>query len=201
MSLFTFKKTTKIGVYGFTLVELMVTITIVVLVTGIVLLQYSAFNSSVLLTSQAYKTAFDLREAQSLAVSVRGQEGRFQYDYGLYFDADLPNEYILFQNTYTGPGEAVPAYTKGQDLVVGPSLFTDPRFHITDICTTASGNESCNRNSVTVTFKRPDFEAQFRSGTSNATNVINARIIFSPITDDTKERSVRISSTGQISVD
>jgi prepilin-type N-terminal cleavage/methylation domain-containing protein len=58
---------------GFTLIELMVTITIVVLVTGIVLVQYSSFNSSVLLTSQAYQLAFDLREAQSLAISVRGQ--------------------------------------------------------------------------------------------------------------------------------
>ena len=82
---------------GFTLIELMITITIVTLVTGIVMANYSSFNSVVLLKSQAYELALDLRSAQVYGVSVGGTTNSFRGAYGIYFDVANGN-----QNQYHG---------------------------------------------------------------------------------------------------
>jgi prepilin-type N-terminal cleavage/methylation domain-containing protein len=184
---------------GFTLIELMITITIVVLVTGLIMVQYSSFNNSVLLTDQAYLTAFDIREAQSLAVSVRGQGAQFREEYGLYFNksAGSNNKYILFQDR----GTAVPAqynYNADPDLdeAVGIPYKVDPRFTITDICGTVGSIETCNKTSVSISFKRPNFDAVFAMPGLNPESV---RIQFKPL-NGAITRSVVVYKTGQVSV-
>jgi len=198
--------------HGFTIVELMVTITIVVLVTGLIMIQYSSFNSSVLLTSQAYLTAFDLREAQSLAVSVRGQGSQFREEYGIFFDVtgSTPNEYILFQDDDARGVHNPARYNVGE--AVGVPYKVDPRFTIVNMCATNSSSRTCYvddpntageavsaaLHDLAVSFKRPDFDADFYS--SGKTNIQSAEIKLStqnsPII-----RTVTIYNTGQISVD
>jgi type II secretory pathway pseudopilin PulG len=178
---------------GFTVIELMVTITIVVLVTGIVLVQYSSFNSSVLLTSQAYLTAFDLRETQSLAVSVRGQGQSFREEYGLYFNLGQNNQYILFQDN----GTTKPAVYDPGEEIAAPNIV-DPRFIIADICVTAGGAQTCGIQDLSITFKRPDFDAVFGRSTG-VTNITQAEILFTP-QNGSGSRTVLITQAGQISV-
>ncbi len=185
---------------GFTLIELMVTISIVVLVTAVVLVEYSSFNSTTLLTSQAYITAFDLREAQSLAIGVRGQGTEFSQEYGIYFTMSNTNSYQLFQDT----GTVVPATYTSSDVAVGALRYLDPRFKISDICVTVSGSSAkdCNINNLAVTFMRPDFDAAFNAGGGGGRvsgTITSVDIIFAPL-KGTGTRTVTVSSAGQISV-
>lgn len=184
---------------GFTVIELMVTITIVVLVTAVVLVQYSAFNSSVLLNSQAYKIAFDLREAQSLGLGSRGQGTEFREEYGLYFNKTSGNEnkYILFQDN----GSAVPAGYAAAEALGSPNVI-DPRFKISNICVSAGTAPSCVAgtsavNSVSITFKRPDFNAQIFSSIAGVQTV---DIYITSVSDPTSSKIVHVSTSGQITV-
>jgi Tfp pilus assembly protein FimT len=61
--------TFRISDRGFGLVELMVSISIMMLLTVVILNRQSSFNGAVLLRNQAYEVAFALRKAQLLAVS------------------------------------------------------------------------------------------------------------------------------------
>lgn len=190
---------------GFTVVELMVTLAIVILVTGVVMLQYSSFNSSVLLTSQAYLTAFDLREAQSLAISVRGQRSQFREEYGLYFDmnASDPAQYLLFQDDNSNGDNDPVQYNEGEEI--GTPYKLDSRFVFKDLCvTTAGGSETCysedaTMSSIAITFKRPDFDASFK-GAGVGGNIQSARITIGTENGELT-KSIVIYGTGQIGIE
>ena len=92
------KQHTKSTQQGFSLIELMVTITLVTLITGLLMAKYSSFNDVVLLKNQAYEIALDIREAQIFGVSARGENGTFKEAYGIYIEKDSQN-YFLFQDT------------------------------------------------------------------------------------------------------
>ena len=85
---------------GFTLVELLVTITIFVILTGVVLFNQSKFNSSILLTNLAYDTALTVRQAQTYGINIKefnvNGTGNFFVPYGVHFDISAPKSFILF---------------------------------------------------------------------------------------------------------
>ena len=62
--------TNKILQNGFGLVELLVSISIMLLVTMVVLVNHESFNNGALLRSQAYEVALRLREVQLSAVGA-----------------------------------------------------------------------------------------------------------------------------------
>lgn len=197
---------------GFTVIELMVTVSIVVLVTAIIMVQYTSFNNSVLLRNQAYLTAFDLREAQAFAVSVKGRGAQFREEYGIHFvyDGLVPDSYLLFQDNDTNGDHTPTRYHTGEE--VGQPYRVDPRFIIKNLCATNTGSRTCtvddpkttdetidpSLQSLTVSFKRPDFDAQFYSPVK--TNLQSAEIHFGTPTG-TVVRTVVVYQTGQISVD
>ena len=201
MSLTSFKKLQNaLPQAGFTVIELMVTITIVVLVTGIVLIQYSSFNSSVLLTSQAYQTAFDLRETQSLAISAKGKNNTFREEYGLYFNTTAPHQYILFQDN----DDLVPAQYDSNEAIGAPTIV-DPRFQVSRVCVSTGAIETCGGgstdvDSLAISFERPDFDAAFYSTGPNVSNIQTALIYITSISDASASKIVRVSTSGQISV-
>ena len=83
---------------GFSLIEMMVSISIILIITTVVLVRQSAFTSTVLLKNLAYGVALSVREVQTSAVSVRGRDGEFDVPYGIYFNIDDPKKYILFRD-------------------------------------------------------------------------------------------------------
>ena len=203
----TIKKKLFLKQQGFTIVELMVTLTIVVLVTGIVMLQYSSFNSAILLTSQAYLTAFDVRETQTLAISVRGQGSQFREEYGLYFDMSDTGEYLLFQDDNSKGKDNPVRYNPGEEI--GTPYKLDLRYELKNICVTDSGTRTCYKDEATdaisdvqlsnlaISFKRPDFDANFYS--PGKSSISSAEIIIG-IMGTTHTKEIVVSSTGQISV-
>jgi len=196
---------------GFTLIELMVTLGIVVLATGLVMIRYASFNSSVLLTSLAYEVAFDLRETQSLAISVRGNQSIFRQEYGMHFDASSPNQYILMQDSNGGSNDqdlktGAPFIRYDQGEMIGNPIIIDPRFTMVDLCATSmGGGRVCYTQNnyprfITIAFARPDFDAIMHG--DGIGQLRSAEIIFGPGNGESAiTRSVVVNANGQISVD
>jgi len=197
-----FNKKNSLEINGFTIIEMLVTLSIVVIATGLVMLKYASFNSSVLLNNQAYAIGFDIRETQSISISVRGAGGEFRQEYGMYFDISTPNQYQLFQDI----GDTKPVqYDDGEEI--GDPVIIDPRYTIVDICGTTLTNpivRHCYSEgdgypaNVSVAFARPDFEAVMYGDNMGQLSV--AEITIAGDIDSTFSKTILVSNTGQITI-
>lgn len=203
----TFKANTRLDA-GFSILEVLITAAIIGVITAIVVVKYGSFNNVVLLKNQAYKVAADLKEAQTYAISVRGEEGQFREDYGLYFDTSDPRQYLLFldQGELIEGGQNMAYYDGGEEI--GAPYVVDSRFQLKRICVnivSESNNCPTEVSDLSVTFRRPDPDAQFASedgSQSGVGSIGNVRIEFSGISGGaTNVRAVVVNSTGQISVE
>lgn len=180
---------------GFTLVELMVSISILAVISTIVFVNHTSFRNSISLTNLAYDIALSVREAQSYGLNSRGDQGGFGFGYGVRFLSGNQTEYVTFVdldgNKRTGPGEVLERHTLQEgnritqicvNVIQGPSL-----------------GEQCssvyNSVNVYITYKRPNPEPVFigSNGYSDSATIT----ISSP---DGKTRDVFINQAGQITV-
>lgn len=87
---------------GFTIVELMVSITIMALMAGTVFFNWRPTEETFSLIRSAHQLSDDLRRAQQMAVSTRAfvcSEIDSDYSgYGIYLNTSLPTQYYLFEN-------------------------------------------------------------------------------------------------------
>lgn len=184
---------------GFSLIELLVSIGIIVLVLTIVITQQGAFNSSVLLRSQAYEIALAVREAQLGAVSAQDDgTNAFRSVVGAHFDFDAAtnDRYYIFVDANSNS-----FYDAGEERI-GPMML-DPRFEIRDI-TPSSGSIGAG-NDMSVVFERPNFDARFFDAASNELTISNVRIDVgvaggSGSVCGVDIRTIEITSTGQVAV-
>jgi len=179
---------------GFGLIELLVSISIITLVSAVIMTRQSAFNGAVLLRNQAYEVAFDLRQAQLLAVSGTddGATNVVSQQYGVYFTTASRNSYIIFHDK-DGNGE----YNNG-DVQIGKKGIIDSRFKIRGILDSVGTSQ----NPVSITFKRPNFDGLFKKNNSPITGPVY--IDIAKVGDNNNGagdvRRIEITSTGQISV-
>ena len=80
---------------GFTLIELVVVTTIIVLLTALTLPNYRAGSQQLALQRSAYKLAQDLRRAQEMALSSQEFGGEVPAGYGIYLEEGA-SRYTLF---------------------------------------------------------------------------------------------------------
>ena len=178
---------------GFSLLEVLISLAIIVIIVSVSLVRYEAFNSEVILRSQAYEVALSIREAQVQTVGALGEGGGFREEYGVYFDVTTPDRYLFFIDN--GGSEPV-MYDEGEEI--NPVLYLDTRYTISRICV-----NSCSAvvDDLSVYFIRPDFDAHFSSQTPLGT-ISDARIEIEPVSGASSgNRAVVISQTGQISID
>ena len=179
---------------GFSLLEVIISLAIIVIIVSILLVQYEAFNSEVLLRSQAYEMALSIREAQVQAVSVLGARADFRQEHGIYITRATPDRYQFFVDSDTADPVV---YDAGEE--VGAPLYLDARYQISRICI---NNNNCGTevSELTVYFDRPDFDAYFTTRDYSG-SITNAEIHITPVLGaSASERVVAISSTGQITV-
>lgn len=201
---------------GFTLVELLVTITVFVIVTGVVLVNSNKFDSSILLHDFAYDVALTVKEAQSYGVNVKENiSGTFNTAYGVYFDTTQSiTNFVLFNDTgnataYTGNP------TGGPDNIYNGSLTSCPTndpecvqkysmtrgTYIQSICAGAS-DLSCNQaDQLSILFKRPNLDAliYYKVGSNPLSGLQPyAKIVLSASNGATS--TVIVTSIGQIYV-
>lgn len=196
-------------VSGFGLVELMVSVAIMMLLTSVILVRQSSFNGAVLLRSQAYEVAFAIRRAQLMAVSGNNRgvaAATTTQQYGVFFDTDTPNTYILFHdvnaNGQWDPGAIPP------DVQIGAPGTIDKRFKIKKICD-VNGNDITGNGpmhtSYAVSFIRPNFDAKFNDAVDGSYETltpiyIDIAQINTTSTSSDDVRRVEIGGTGEISV-
>lgn len=183
---------------GFGLIELLVSISVVMLVMGVVMTRQNSYNGAVLLRSQAYEVALLLREVQLSAVSAVGQGTDYRNTYGVYFDTGSN-----FYYTFSDDAPYNYFYDAGEEL--GKRNNLDGRFVISDI-RTVNGAVETSENDISIVFQRPNFDAIFYTGTNTpapsgvSTVEIDVRLVDTTGNGLGEVRTVEVSSTGQITV-
>lgn len=184
---------------GFTLVELLVVVAIMLILTTFILVRHSRFDSTTLLRSLSYSIALSIRQAQVYGTSVRGigSVGTVVYSpgFGVHLSDTEPTRYFLFGdadgNRAWQASETVTTQTLGRS------------FTIRDFCAvTAGGSTSCMSTGaidwMTIYFRRPNPEAIIY--TSNVGATYAHAYIQIQSSAESGVRSVKVTSVGQISV-
>jgi prepilin-type N-terminal cleavage/methylation domain-containing protein len=182
---------------GFSLVELIISISILGIVTTILLTKNSEFNGNILLTNLAYDVALSIRESQVYGLSAKeagAGSGQFTYAYGVNFDRMNLVTFTSFvdrdgNGRKSGSTEVLEIHT----IERGNSILK--------FCTvSAGGAEQCSDTGaiqqLNIAFLRPDPKALIRTGGTQT--FPRARIyVASPRGN---QKTITVESTGQISI-
>lgn len=169
------------------------------LIMGVILTRQSSFNGAVLLRSQAYELALQLREIQLSAVSATSIEGSYRTLLGATFTTASPQNYSIAEYTLNGVGGINSTDTYGQQGLI------DKRFEISEIRSVQGAAKPMLAN-VTVIFERPNFDARFYMGNGSPlpppVTAIEIDIRRIGATGDPSGvfRTVEITKSGQITV-
>ncbi|MDP3645696.1 MAG: prepilin-type N-terminal cleavage/methylation domain-containing protein [bacterium] len=192
---------------GFTIIEMLVVVGIIVVVTATVLANNAKFGGTILLQNLAFDIALSTREAQIYGLSVQKFRSSFTSPFGVHFDINGGNN-----KTYTVFADAIGVENGHYDC---PNPLDKPTcelvqsttitrgFHISDLCVTPiSGTEDCNATVLDVVYKHPEPDAYIRICTTPAqcSTTLNQRarvVVTSPRGDST---NICIEINGQISV-
>lgn len=186
---------------GFSLLELLVVISIFTIITTIALFNQGQLNSNVLLTNLAYDVALTVREVQSYGVGVKYSDIGSGADggYGIYMNILEPDIITVFQD-----GDANGIF--GLDEEIKTYQFSNQRGNkIAELCAigVTPGGPICvgsgeSVSSMSITFKRPDPEANFYGGRDTFTGP--AYIVLKS-QDGTNCRAFVVEASGQIRVE
>jgi prepilin-type N-terminal cleavage/methylation domain-containing protein len=198
---------------GFTLVELMVTVSIMLIILGTLVFHQSTYSDGAALNNLADTIGLTLRQAQIYGISVKEfntGSNNFSVAYGADFDI-LPsagnNAYIFFADLSPQNG----IYDSGWSCPIGGTSECITKSSITGGNTISSlceipltGPNNCSIGRIDITFLRPEITANmaFFDSAGNPlslSGVKGAQIkLLSP---GGSTRSVTIYTTGQISVE
>ena len=149
---------------GFTLVELLVTLSIFVILTGVVLWNQTKFNSSILLTNLAYDTALTIRQAQTYGINVREFNGTGQFfPYGVHFETGVNSKFFILFADSNNNG----IYDSGSDGMVKKYNIQRGNY-VRTLCRVArdpcsAGTTSLAVNSLDIVFERPNPDAHMKT--------------------------------------
>ncbi|MFW6210470.1 MAG: hypothetical protein ACOC4E_03200 [Patescibacteria group bacterium] len=189
---------------GFGLIELLVSVSIMALVSGIILARQGGFNSAVLLRSEAYSMALTIRDVQLSAVSAMaetdGSTANYRQTRGVHFETSSSLNQIYQPYTDQDDND----HFSSSDTTGLPERL-DSRFEIRSIMTD-TGSATSSQTALSITFDRPNFDARFydEAGTELG-SVVAAEIVLSRAGVSGGEcgidyRVVRVTRTGQVSV-
>jgi len=212
---------------GFTLIEMLVVLAIIIIVTAIALAGQSGFNRTEALNNVAYDMGLSLRQAESYGVANvingAGSDAGNNIPYGLIFAAGSPTSYTLFADVYPGAVDNCPLGLK-PDCQPGDHEYEDPNgsgsndedvqeftlnngFSINAFCATDGSNKSCTTGvggsplqKLAITFSRPNAQVTI-AGRDQGTNTWKTTYTFACIelySSNQETRYVSVSSNGQI---
>lgn len=189
---------------GFTLVELLVSVSILTVMMSVVLFNYGSFNDNLALSTAAQEVAVAIRQIQAYGLNVKEAtpgSGQFNYAYGIHFignnnssvrlfiDSDNDREYDPFAGCWTPGTECIERVDFRNGIVVS------------NVCD-ATTCPPVGAQRVSVLFLRPNPDALIYFADSSLDNisgpVSSARIqLTSP---RGKVMYVNIESTGQVTI-
>jgi prepilin-type N-terminal cleavage/methylation domain-containing protein len=189
---------------GFTLVELMVVISIASIILGTVVIQQNEWSDKLAVDTQAYEMALMIRQAQIYSLAVReytaGTGDKFDIGYGVFFDIANVGQYIYFADKNdSNRGK----YNSGEDMEV--KTFTRG-VTLSKICGIDNGTEKCSNISslakLSISFLRPDPRAVIALADSSGSIISSfqppASIYLKSLGDATS--LVKVEANGQVSI-
>lgn len=164
---------------GFTLIELMVVLAIMIVIMSVVLTNQNSFNKTLILANTAYDIALTIRSAETYGLSSRVLSSSLNTGYGLHFQSGTQGSFLFFADTSPAascgtpdckPGDFV--YTNGTDTVVQTYVLGN-RMLVQDFCAESSGSWTCAStgalSSLDIVFSRPNPDARMsRNGSYSA---------------------------------
>lgn len=141
---------------GFTITELLVVIGIIAIMSAIFAVNFRKGESGSRLQRSAQLVAQSIRKAQSMALSsVEVRDTIYDY-YGVYFDANMPNDFYVFAGNNK-------VYNSGDE--VGPAVELESGIIIDSVKPNQNGK-------LNVVFKPPYSFVEFNPTTDSATITI-----------------------------
>ena len=177
---------------GFTLLELLVVMGIMLVITSLILVKHSQFNGTVLLRNLSYSVALSIRQAQVYGLSGRNISGFIATQFGVHFSATTPNQYILFADL-----DDDAAYDSGESIEV----FTlAGSYAISNICADTGALLKCSGSGdidrLTIIFRRPNPDARFLT---NVPETYSGAVV-TLLSSQGATRTIEVTTTGQIEV-
>jgi type II secretory pathway pseudopilin PulG len=180
---------------GFGMIELMVTVSIMMVISSVIMLKQTSFNGTTLLRSQVYDVALSIRELQLSVVSAESNgSDNFRSVQGAYFSTNNSTTYRIYKDADNDK-----YYDSTEEY--GKQGTLDNRFEIRAI---RVGGTSASQ--VAIVFVRPNFDAKFytdSSGTPSSASNVEIDIGRKGMTTavcGTDFRTVEITRTGQIAI-
>ncbi|MBC7836830.1 type II secretion system protein [Acetobacteraceae bacterium] len=202
---------------GFTLIELIVVISIMLVITSFFLLRQQQFNSSTVLRSLAYSVALSVRQSQVYGTSVREFGGGFTAkSYGINFNtgnlAETPVRYILFAdfnnngvyNSGGSPGEFVQDFKLGSGYTIVKFCGVGNLAGTIQSCSSGGVGGGTSISALNTYFIRPNLDANFRSCSDAACTTPTAETYIGAYMQirapGGATRNIIIGTTGRIAV-
>ena len=202
--------------FGFTLMELLVSITIVSVILSVIIKNQSTYTDGIALTLAADEISLAISQAQAYGIGVRELSpgsNKFSFSYGLSFNIlNIPDpghsqkkSYLFFADQ-----DSNGFYNGDSTCPVGGASECLEKFSISQgnyiysMCfMTTYGGEDCRVGRVDISFLRPKVETQFvfldlDGSTLNPSDLKGVRIVLK--SPKGAPMSIIIYNTGQISV-
>jgi len=196
---------------GFTLVEMMVVLAIMITITAIVLFNNAKLNSAILVSNAAYEVGLIVRESQVAGLGVKaaktaGGVSAFTSSHGLHLDVSDPSKITLFadliKNGQYDAGEMTQEYlmpTKRSGTILA---ICGKTVDSAGVCS-PTNTSFTSVASADIIFTRPNPEAFFKIRTvsgSAVTDFSGALVINVGFQNDVC-RSITIEKTGAVQID
>lgn len=181
---------------GFTLVEMVAVLGIFMVLTSIVIFNYSKFRSDTVLTNMAYEVALTIREAQIYGVSARSSGVSFENAYGIFIPSSSALQYFVYSDVsgdlmFSGSN----CVLSGGDSCTNTYTFQN-NIQVSQLDVKIGSN--CQpASTLSVSFKRPNPEPVIKRNAGNEA-ISLAQITIS--TADGTDRYVVIYGNGQVAV-
>jgi prepilin-type N-terminal cleavage/methylation domain-containing protein len=154
---------------GFTIIELIISVSIFAFMTAFLVSKYGTFNQSVLLTNLAYDVALTIRNAQTYGLNVKskptdteGFSSNYALAYGVHFDTrnaqPTPNNQMIFFADVNGNQK----YTSADPFseVLAKYTFKNGAI-VSNICAGTDALACSSVDNIDITFLRPNPDAIF----------------------------------------
>lgn len=187
---------------GFTLVELLVVVSIATLLLTAMVFQQNKWNDRLAVNTQIYELGLMLRQAQVFGLGVKEYTGgtgdKFDKAYGVHIDTGTPDRYYFFADADKDGRFDTGELIETKMLTRGVTLNR--------VCGTVSGTQSCSTSGalrqISITFLRPEPKATIKflnnGGNELPTYGSPADIYFR--SQNGTENNVRVNANGYISI-
>jgi len=140
---------------GFTLTELLVVTSIILILTVVVLASYKFFQSGIFLQQSTNRLIQDIRRMEGMAIAAQECSScdpkNYKYSYGVYFNSSSQDSYILFADcnnnkNYDGNDDIIEKVKLDKDIIIS----------------------SLSANSLSIVFSPPDPEVDINPSSDEA---------------------------------